>query len=353
MKASRFKIGILLLFIAVVPTQGFLIDKVYRGGILFENITASEARTDETPDGSTVGVSLDANYSKDCWELRVYEYATESEDLKSGLDVTSGTELTVELFTYPVGDPQYSRGFYINGQDLMEFDYNPTFNKLKLKFKPTAPAQSASHSGGWTASAGMNIYFRGTYQNPSEITYGPPVIMGNFLSDDADRGSHPSSAAFMGKVQNFNGINGQQGAFEYYLGSRHAMYKGYDLYNSEAYVDGTQPMSDFGWSVSTPSIPFSLGATEDFRLYAVYNANWSARDIQVGQLPKRPEFTDISVEPGGIQMYWDADTNKSYTLEYFPSLGGPTNVLATNLTGLGFLDSSTTQTSRFYRLLQE
>ena len=157
----------------------------------------------------------------------------------------------------------------------------------------------------------------------------------------------------MGKVHNFNGVNGQQGTFDYYLGSRHAMHMGYDLYNSEAFVDGTQPMSGFSWSRSTPSIPFSLGSTESFRQYSVMNSNWSVRDIQVGQFPQLPEFTQISAEPGGIQVYWDADTNKSYTLEYFTALGGTTNVLATNLTGLGFLDNSTTQTSRFYRLLQE
>ncbi len=69
--------------------------------------------------------------------------------------------------------------------------------------------------------------------------------------------------------------------------------------------------------------------------------------------PQVPEFTHISAEPGGIQMYWDADTNQSYTLQYFAALGGPTNVLATNLTALGFLDNSATQSNRFYRLLQE
>jgi hypothetical protein len=260
----------------------------------------------------------------------------------------------VELFTFPVGHSEYSRGYYINGENLTEFDYSPSLNTLKLKFKPTAPALSASYSGGgWTATAGMNIYFRGTSQDPSEITYGPPVILGNFFSDDADRGMHPSSTSFMGKVHNFAGVNGELGSFEYYLGSRHAVHKGYDLYNSGAYVDGLQPNSGFDWNVSIPDNPFSLGATEDFRRYDVSNLNWSSRDIQVGQFPQVPAFTLISAEPGGMQVYWDADTNKSYTLEYFATLDGPTHVLATNLTGLGFLDSSTTQTSRFYRLLQE
>ena len=353
MKTSKLEGSLLLLLTTALSSQGFLMDKLSHGGTQFEYVTGSEARSDETPDGSTVGVSLNPNYTKRCWELRVYEHATGSGDLKAGLDVTAGTELSLELFTYGVGDGQYGRGYYIHGQDLMEFDYSPTLNKLKLKFKPTMPAKSASYSGGWTASAGMDIYFRGTYQDPSEINYGPPVIVGNFLPDDVDRAMHPSSSVFYGKIRNFNGVDGQQGNFKYYLGSRHAAHKGYDLDNSQAYVDGTQPASGFGWSVSTPTIPFTLGASEDFRVYAVYNANWSARDIQVGQMPMIPAFTQISKEPGGIQLYWEADTNMSYTLQSFPALGGSTNVLATNLTSLGFFDSSTTQTSRFYRLLQE
>lgn len=353
MNASKFQMGIFLIFMAAVPAQGFLIGKIYVDDVEFEETTYSEARSDTIIDGTTVGVSLDVNYDKKRWELRMYEYATGLENLKPGLDVTLGKEITMELYTYGVGHSEYGRGYYINGVDLSEFDYNPISNTLKVKFKPTEPVQSDSHPGGWTASVGMNINFRGTSQNPSEITYGPPIMIGNFLADDTDRGAHPSSSQLWGKVALFRGVSGEEGRIDYILGSRHAVHKGYDLYNSGAYVDGLQPNSGFDWNVTIPSFALSLGATEDFRRYSILNSNWSARDIQVGMFPQDPEFTHISAAPGGIQMYWDADTNKSYTLQYFPALGGPAHVLATNLTALGFLDESATQSNRYYRLLQE
>ncbi len=352
MKASRFEIG-LILFCAVIPAQAFFISKVEIDGDEVEYTTGSEARTDMTPDSSTVGINLYENFILSRWELRIFEYNTGDENLKPGLDVTAGSEISVELFTFPVGNAEYGRSYYINGESLTKFDYDPVINMVKVKFKPTAPALSASYAGGWTASAGMNINFKGTYQNPSEIMYGPPVIVGNFLADDASKGMHPSSSNLMGAMHNFAGIDGELGSFEYYLGSRHAAYEGYDLYNAEAYVDGIQPMYNFSWSQSIPSFTFDLGPTEDIRQYIVLNYNWSAHDIQVGQFPQAPAFTHISAQPGGIQMYWDADTNKSFTLVSYPALGGPTNVVATNLTALGFLDSGVTQTSRFYRLLQE
>ena len=163
--------GMFLLFIAAVPSQGFLLGKVHVDGVEFDETSSSEARSDTIIDGSTVRVNLDVNYLKKQWELRFSGYNSGLEDLTSGLDVTLGKEITVELDTYGVGHSEYGRGYYINGVDLTEFDYNPIGDTLKVKFKPTALALSDSYAGGWTASAGMNINFRGTFQTPSEITY--------------------------------------------------------------------------------------------------------------------------------------------------------------------------------------
>jgi hypothetical protein len=84
MKASRFQMGIFLLFIATVPTQGFLIGKIHVDGVEFEETTFSEARSDTIIDGSTVRVNLDVNYAKNRWELRFSRYKSGIEDLKPG-----------------------------------------------------------------------------------------------------------------------------------------------------------------------------------------------------------------------------------------------------------------------------
>jgi hypothetical protein len=84
------------------------------------------------------------------------------------------------------------------------------------------------------------------------------------------------------------------------------------------------------------------------------NQKFSAHDIQAGVFREAPRFIDIQIEESGVRVFWNADTNRTYTLESFTTPVGVPNVLGTNLAGPDFLDTgASSDDARFYRLQEE
>jgi hypothetical protein len=185
------------------------------------------------------------------------------------------------------------------------------------------------------------------------------VTIGNVFIEDVRMAQHSSSALLWGKVYNVNGVNGEQARFEFIFGSSYANRWGFPLDDMKCYLDGelpTEPPSGFSYTGPVvPSASYNMGIPgETYRSLVAINAKFSARDIQAGVFRPRPQFTSVQKEASGLRVNWNAETNRRYILEFFSALGGPTNILATNLAGPSFLDpAGTTNVARFYRLREQ
>ena len=317
-----------------------------------------DAWSDDMPDATTVRATMMNNTTLNRWEFRLWNYQTASPDLTSGLDVTLGTEISASFNLYGLGDPQSPQWIYVHGANVnyVNFQGSVGISTLEIHLQPVAPAISASYGGGYTAALGIDFAYSGVAQNPSSINYAPPIVVGDVLCADVGAPQHPSSAMLHGAAISVNGVNGQATSFDFLYGSNFAASQGFAPDQAEAYLDWMVPASGFSFtSPETPAYTVDLGHTgETYYHLQVFNQNFSTHDIQVGVFPQPLTFTGISREPTGIRLLWNADTNKTYTLESFETLGGPTNILGTGLTGPGFLDTNTAgHSERYYRLREE
>jgi hypothetical protein len=72
----------------------------------------------EPPDESTVRFRLMDNPEMRRWEFSVSEHQTGSLDLAPGLDVTLGTELSLQFQMFPKGTPQAVSHMVVQGANL-------------------------------------------------------------------------------------------------------------------------------------------------------------------------------------------------------------------------------------------
>lgn len=346
---------VILVALFALNAEAMLIHQIrFNKQAMFVSPDLSEARTDQNPDSSTVRVTLGDNPAEKRWELRFWNWGTGTRDLSSGLDITTGTDLYIRLQKFPKGHPQGVRAIYLDGIDLRDVKYSDSTDMIELNFRPMMPVVSASHSGGITAFAGVVFPYRGMPQDPGEITYAPPIITGNVVCSDLSKAQHPSSDLLRGTALRVNGIDGQRADFQFVLGSRYAMAKGFSLDQMEAYLDGMKPATGFGFGpITAPPFSINMGeTTETFRIMPVFNQHFSARDIQVGVLPAPLRFTGINLETGGVRLFWNAEAGKNYAIEFFPALGSTPSPLGSNLSGPEFLDAQppAANQARFYRL---
>lgn len=342
-----------------ITAQGDLIDRIKIGSITWTGDTA-EARSDDTPDSTTVRATLVNNFAKSRWEFRLSNYLTGSPDLTSGLDVTLGTEVNARFYLYGLGSPESPQWIYVHGANVNFVQFqgvpNPGVSSLEVHFQPVAPIFSSSYTGGYTATAGIDFPYSGVSVDPSGINYAPPVVSGNVICEDIGAAQDPSSAMLHGLAIGVSGMDGHQADLDFLYGSNFAANQGFDPNGAKAYLDGMTPQSGFGYtSPSSPSYSVDLGdAGETYYGMHVYNVKFSTHDIQVGEFPEPLTFTGINLESNGVRLFWNADTNKTYAVEALETLGGATNVLGSHLTGPSFLDTTALMDSqRFYRVREE
>lgn len=345
---ARFFFLTLLTLLITLHTRAELFKELRYGALSFTiSGGLDQAWSDASPNSTTVYGSLSNNAARSRYEFRLWNYQTGSRDLTSGLDATAGTDIYADFFIYPNGHALQPKYFYVYGTDVRNINYSTTANTFRLNFRPVAPAISTSHAGGYTAIAGIDFPY---YGSGKIINYTPPIIAGNVIWDDVSKAQHPSSRLLLGAALRVNGVNGQQGNFEFFLGNMYTIKEKYDLLQSRGYVDGTIPTSGFSYTLGDPSTPVTTDVVGDspWKKVSLLNLNWSARDIQAGVFLN---ITNVAREAGGVRLAWNPQTTNKYTIQYFPTLGGPTNILGTNLTGPTFLDTQAlTNPARFYRL---
>jgi len=320
----------------------------------------SEARSDDTPDSTTVRATLQNNFAKSRWEFRLSNYLTGSPDLTSGLDVTLGTEINAKFNLYGLGNSQSPQWIYVHGANVSNVQFqgipSPGVSTFEIHFQPVMPTLSVSYAGGHTATAGIDFPYSGMSVDPSTINFAPPVISGNVICEDIGAAQDPSSTMLHGVAIGVSGMDGHQADFDFMYGSNFAASQGFDPMQAKAYLDWMTPASGFGFTdPSTPSYSVDLGDSgETYYTVHAFNVHFSTHDIQVGVFPEPLTFTGISLESTGVRLLWNADSNKTYTIESFETLGGATNVLGSNLTGPSFLDTDAfTDSQRFYRIREE
>lgn len=338
----------LLLTISVaLECRADLIKEIrYNGSLFTISPSMSEAWSDVPQNSSTVRATLFDNPARKCWEFRLWNHLTGSADLTSGLDVTTGTDIMADFYIYPNGHAQAPKSFYVYGTDARLPNYSLNSGTFRVNFRPVAPTITASYAGGFTAIAGIDFPY---YGMGMIIDYTPPIIAGNVIWDDLARAEHPSSRQLLGAAIRVNGIEGQPAMLDFLLGNRYATWKKYDLNQVRGYLDGEIPATGFTSVLSDPTTTISTDVPNDsFKRLLVINHKFSARDIQAGVFLR---LTNIVREADGVRLHWNAQTTNQYTIQYFSTLGGPTNILGANLSGGSVLDpQALTNPARFYRL---
>jgi hypothetical protein len=344
---TRISVSIVLTTLFAASTlHAELIKDFRRDGIpLTISPSLSEAWTSTGSAG--VRATLTDNPVRMCYECRFWNYQTASPNLTSGLEITAGTDLYLDFFIYPQGHPLAIKTIYIYGTDVRNVNYDDVNNTLRLNMRPVAPTVSASLAGGYTAIAGIDFNYN---NNAQTINYTPPIVWGDVIWTDISRSQHPSSRNLLGYAVRVNGVQGQPATLNYLLGTKYAAWRKYDLLQTRGYLDGETPASGFNYTLDDPTTPVTTTVANDttFKRLNVVNQNFSARDIQAGVFLR---FTNIVREGGGVRLNWNRQTTNLYTIQYFSNLGGPTNILSTNLPGPSFLDAqSVSNSARFYRL---
>ncbi len=220
---------------------------------------------------------------------------------------------------------------------------NSTF---AVNFRPVAPAVTASYAGGFTAIGGIDFPYYGSGQT---INYTPPIVGGNVIWDDLSRMQHPSSRLLLGTSVRVNGVNNEPVSMDFFLGNQYANRWHYDLNQTRGFLDGEIPPSGFTSTLSDPGITITTDVPNDsFKKLNVINYKFSAHDIQAGVFL---QFSNVVREANGLRLFWNPQTTNLYTIQYFPTINGPTNILGTNLAGPSFLDTNAfSGTERYYRL---
>lgn len=349
MKATPLLLVLSILTFAL-PSKG-MIEKVIGD---FREIGFNHFRSDLVADGTSVDAKLTDDPTKKCWRLEFTDSLTGSPNLTTNLDFTAGDDIDLEVQKFPNGNAQAVKSIYIQGFDVRDFSYSDVTDLIKFKIRPVAsPAITVGHTNPMTAGAAIYFFYSGVFEAP--ISYSPPVIIGNVSPDAIELPQHPSSQLLQGTAVRVDGIQGEQVRLEYLIGSTYADRWGLDINAFRGYIDGEEPASgDSATLPATPSYSVDMGKPgEEFVDIKMLIRNFSPHDIQVGVFPEPLGFTDISREAGGVRLTWNPEAGKSYTLQYFLTLGGAPNVLATGLTGPEFLDTDTGNTTRFYRLVEE
>ncbi len=338
---------ILLTISLALDCRADLIKGLQHNGMAFTiSPSMSEAWSDVSQNSSTVRATLFDNPTRKCWEFRLWNHQTGSPNLTSGLDVTTGTDIMADFYIYQNGHAQAPKSFYVYGTDVRTPNFSLNGATFRVNFRPVAPTITASYAGGFTAIAGIDFPY---YGMGKIINYTPPIIAGNVIWDDLSRAQHPSSDRLLGAALRVNGIEGQTATFDFILGNRYATWKKYDLGQARGYLDGEIPAAGFTSVLSDPTTTITTDVPNDsFKRLLLTNHKFSARDIQAGVFLR---LTNIVREAGGVRLHWNAQTTNQYTIQYFSTLGGPTNILGTNLSGSSVLDPhALTNPARFYRL---
>lgn len=242
---------------------------------------------------------------------------------------------------------------YIQG-DLRHLAYSDNTDTIDLWLRPATPARTMLHMTQHHAALGIDFYFGGMATAP--ITYSPPIAIGSLFLDDVKKGEHPSSARLWGKAIRVNGINNESVAVDYLFGSTYADRWQLALDDFRGYLDGQPSAPGFTASLpTTPTYPVDMGrAGETFKLVATLTHQFSARDIQVGVFRPAPKFANIERDAAGIRLSFIIDSNRTYRLESFATLGGAPSVVATKLAVPEFLDTTIGAAPvRYYRLVEE
>jgi hypothetical protein len=286
------------------------------------------------------------NTLRQSWELRFKNYLSGSYNLTAGLDVTYGTDIHVEVQKYPNGHIWAAKQIYVYGYDMHDIQYSDVTDTIKLNFRPVDFAISASYGGGFTSSAGIDFHY---YGPAGSFNYAPAMFEGKVIWDDVSAPQDRSTMYLLGSAIRVNGANGQMTPFRALIGTRYATFHKYDLNQAKVFVDGSVPLSNFGYQPpAVPPFSVDMGVpSEVFRVVSFSNANYSAHDLQVGVFLN---VTNVAREAGGVRLKWNSQSTNLYTLHAYPFLGGPTNILGTNLSG-EFLDpQALTNSMRYYRL---
>lgn len=351
---TRFLFAASVLCSLAFCAQGMIENQIRVGGVNVTFTGFNEAQTDATPDASTAGFTMTDNPLGKYWEWSVFNLQTGSKNLTAGLDVTLGTDIEVQFQKFPNGHQQGVRWIYIQGADLRDFVYSDVTDTIDMKIRPTVPARTVGHPTAHTAGLGIRFYYGGVTTAP--IDYSPPVILGNVFLSDLVKPQHPSSDLLWGRAIRLDGIQGEQVRADFLFGSSYADRWNIDLDDFRGYLDGEVPASGFSATLpATPSFSVNMGISgEEFRIMTILNHNFSAHDIQAGVFRAAPQFTGVQRETTGVRVFWNADTNRTYRLESFAILGGTTNIVATNLPGPNYLDTTIgANPARFYRLREE
>ena len=345
---------VLGLLMVALPLNAMIQNKISIKGISAYVTGFNDAQSDKNPDATTARFTLQDNPSKKCWEFRVWNLQANSLDLSSGLDVTLGTDIELEFQKYPAGDPQGVRWIYIQGADLRDFKYSDMNDTIAMKIRPIAPSRTMGYPTTHTAALGVNFYYSGTASAPP--TYSPPVALGTVFLDDLQMPQHPSSSLLWGRAVRIDGIDNEPVRLDYIFGSTYADRWNLNLNDFRGYMDG-QPSAP-GFSASLPAKPsysLDMGRAGETFVHIVSTAvKFSPHDFQFGVFRPAPMFTGIQREPSGARVSWVPDTSRKYQLQYFSSLAGTVHILATNLSGSSYLDTTIGAAPfRFYRLREE
>ena len=142
MKTQLFLLSTIVM--SSVTARCDLLDRIKIGSITWTGDTA-EARSDDTPDSTTVRATLVNNFAKNRWEFRLSNYLTSSPDLASSLDVTLGTEVNARFYLYGLGSPQSPQWIYVHGADVNFVQFqgvpSPGVSTFEIHFQPVMPTQ--------------------------------------------------------------------------------------------------------------------------------------------------------------------------------------------------------------------
>ena len=342
------------LLIVALPLNAMIENKISINGFSAYFTGFNDAQSDKDPDASTVRFTLKDNPAKKCWEFRVWNLQTRSLDLTSGLDVTLGTDIDIQFQKYPNGDPQGVRWIYIQGADLRGFTYSDVTDTIDMKIRPIAPSRTMGYPTTHTAALGINFYYPGMPSAPP--TYSPPIALGTVFLDELQSPQHSSSSLLWGRAVRIDGIDNEPVRLDYIFGSTYADRWNLNLNDFRGYLDG-QPSAP-GFSASLPAKPsnaMDMGRPGETFVHIVsIAAKFSPHDFQFGVFRPAPRFTGIQRDPSGARVSWVPDTSRKYQLEYFSTLAETPHILATNLSGSSYLDTTIgTAPFRFYRLREE
>lgn len=340
------------------PASAMLIDRISGDfGIARVSDFMDEAQTDETPDDSTVRFTLNDNPAMHRWEWRAERYLSGSLDLTSGLDVTLESQLEVNLFKYPKGHPQAVQWIVILGANCGQIQFDDKSNMLRLVFEPVKPALTPSlDTSGFTSVMGVDFYYSGMKTDPSAVSFGPPIIIINALSDDVGWPAHPSSDRLRGFAWQVNGIAGNPVNADFILGGRFAADRGFDPNAARGFLDGDPTNHGFTATLpADPGFPINLGAAgEPFYRLGMTNIKFSARDFQVGVFPEPLRIENIEVVAEGVRLTWNAEPGKTYAVESGPALDQINQVEASGQSGPEYTDAGgPSDAAKFYRLREE